>query len=169
VEKSPLSALPLHPTPALPDLDDWLLVLSDGETEIALNRADIRALAHTDVIDRFTCLEGWTTAPLGWRGVRLEELFRRLPTLARGPYLAVSAPDTCSVISTSDLPIESILADTLDGNALPIAHGGPYRMIVPGGVCFESVKWVPRIERCDTASRAGARSRLAPTPPTAKQ
>jgi DMSO/TMAO reductase YedYZ molybdopterin-dependent catalytic subunit len=160
MDGSPLPSLPLHPTPTLPDAEDWTLVLSDGETELAMDRADVQALPHLDVVDSFTCLEGWSTAPIGWRGVPLVELFRRLPALALGPYLAVSAPDTSTIISVSDLPEDGLLADTLNGAPLPAAHGGPYRLIVPGGVCFESVKWVQRIERCDSPSRAGARSRF---------
>jgi DMSO/TMAO reductase YedYZ molybdopterin-dependent catalytic subunit len=154
-----LPNLPQHRIPELPDTDNWTLMLSDGRVEVTLDRASIRGLPHADLVDSFTCLEGWSTAPLSWRGVTLRDLFNFLPSMAAGPYLAISVPDTCTVISVRDLTASALLADALDGADLPTEHGGPYRLVVPGGVCFESVKWVQRIERCDSDQRPGARRR----------
>jgi len=153
------AGLPLHPMPELPDAQSWVLTLADGSREVTLDRAALAALPHVDLVDSFTCLEGWTVGPLAWRGVLLGELLAELPSMAAGPYLAVSAPDTCAVLAVSDLPADCLLAERLNGAPLPSEHGGPYRLIVPGGVCFESVKWVQRIERCDTNERDSARSR----------
>jgi DMSO/TMAO reductase YedYZ molybdopterin-dependent catalytic subunit len=159
MNESMMSSLPIHGMPNVPDPREWLLVLSDGRTEVRLDRAEISALPHADLVDSFACVEGWTTSPLTWRGVRLAELFHLLPGIGSGPYLAVSAPDACAVISVSDLSADSMLADTLNGAPLPREHGAPYRLVIPGGVCFESVKWVQRIERCDTNEHNSARSR----------
>ena len=52
------------------------------------------------------------------------------------PLYLVTAPDT-------------ILADTLDGGALPARHGGPLRLVVPWQLGYKSVKWVVRIEITD--------------------
>jgi hypothetical protein len=40
----------------------------------------------------------------------------------------------------------ALLADELGGTALSVDHGAPWRLIVPGGACYTSVKWVDRLE-----------------------
>jgi DMSO/TMAO reductase YedYZ molybdopterin-dependent catalytic subunit len=40
----------------------------------------------------------------------------------------------------------ALLCDELNGRPLPPAHGAPWRLLVPGGACFTSVKWVDRLE-----------------------
>jgi DMSO/TMAO reductase YedYZ molybdopterin-dependent catalytic subunit len=164
MNESVRGGLPIHPTPELPDQKSWAVTLADGAAEIALDADVFAALPHVDLVDDFTCLEGWSVESLAWRGVRLADLLAKLPSMASGPYLAASAPDTCAVIALSDLAAETILADGLNGAPLPRAHGGPYRLVVPGGVCFESVKWVQRLERCDTDERDTARSRAKRKP-----
>jgi DMSO/TMAO reductase YedYZ molybdopterin-dependent catalytic subunit len=48
------------------------------------------------------------------------------------------------------LPLETatqaLLALELDGRPLPLEHGGPVRLLVRGGDCFTSVKWLDRLE-----------------------
>lgn len=159
MDDSTRTELPLHPRPVLPEAEGWLLTLSDGSGETVLERRMFEELPHVELRDDFSCLEGWSVPGLTWRGVSLAELLSQLPSMLPGPYLAVSAPDTCAVIATDGLPPTTLLADGLDGQALTSDHGGPYRLVVPGGVCFESVKWVQRIERCDSPDRDSARSR----------
>jgi DMSO/TMAO reductase YedYZ molybdopterin-dependent catalytic subunit len=40
----------------------------------------------------------------------------------------------------------ALLAEELNGEPLPVERGAPWRLIVPGGRCFTSVKWVTRLE-----------------------
>lgn len=143
-----LSSLPVHPLPELPDPGRWRVLIGSGAEIIPLDLDAIAALAHTELIDPFTCLEGWTAGPLHWRGVPLSTLLGLLVT--RGPFVAVSAGDFCAVLSLESLPAETLLADSLDGRTLPREHGGPLRLIVPGGVCYQSVKWVQQIELGDS-------------------
>ena len=42
-----------------------------------------------------------------------------------------------------------MLADTLDEQPLPDAHGGPLRLVVPKQLGYKSVKWVVRLEVTD--------------------
>jgi DMSO/TMAO reductase YedYZ molybdopterin-dependent catalytic subunit len=44
---------------------------------------------------------------------------------------------------------QTVLADQLNGEALPPAHGGPLRLVVPDQLAYKSVKWVERIEVTD--------------------
>jgi DMSO/TMAO reductase YedYZ molybdopterin-dependent catalytic subunit len=58
-----------------------------------------------------------------------------------------------------------LLSDTLNGQPLALERGAPWRLVVPGGRCFTSVKWVNHLELADEAGRdAGAlieRARLS--------
>ncbi|MDE3078232.1 MAG: molybdopterin-dependent oxidoreductase, partial [Chloroflexota bacterium] len=61
---------------------------------------------------------------------------------------------------------QALLCDRLNGQALSVEHGAPWRMVVPGAECFNSVKWVTDLELTaepgiSTGERI-ARSRLRP-------
>jgi DMSO/TMAO reductase YedYZ molybdopterin-dependent catalytic subunit len=150
-------SFPVHDMPDLPDPRDWEIVIRNGDYAITLDSEAVARLPHTELVDTFTCLAGWTAGPLRWRGVRLSTALGKLAGTRSG-YLAVSAPDFCSVLPLEDLPEEALLADSLDGHPLPPEHGGPFRLIVPGGVCYQSVKWVQRIEVQDSEAGDTARA-----------
>lgn len=162
-DASDATPLPVHAMPELPGPRDWGLVIRNGDDSITLDVTALARFPHTELVDTFTCLAGWTAGPLHWRGVRLSTVLDKLPGSRTG-YIAVSAPDFCSVLPLEDLPEDALLADALDGRSLPPEHGGPLRLIVPGGVCYQSVKWVQRIEFQDSetgdTARAIARARL---------
>jgi DMSO/TMAO reductase YedYZ molybdopterin-dependent catalytic subunit len=135
--------------PELPDVDGWQLEIRNGKRLASFDAAALARLPHTDLDDTFTCLAGWTAGPLHWRGVRLSAVLDAVGG-ARSGWAAVSAPDFRSVMPLDELPEETLLADSLDGRPLPREHGGPLRLVVPGGVCYRSVKWVQRIELQDS-------------------
>jgi DMSO/TMAO reductase YedYZ molybdopterin-dependent catalytic subunit len=58
----------------------------------------------------------------------------------------------------------AVLAIYLNGRPLEIEHGAPWRLVLPGGSCFTSVKWVERLELAaqpgEQSGRAIARARL---------
>jgi DMSO/TMAO reductase YedYZ molybdopterin-dependent catalytic subunit len=53
----------------------------------------------------------------------------------------------------------ALLALELDGDPLPVEHGGPARLVpaTAGSDCWESVKWVARIELLADAPEDTAR------------
>jgi DMSO/TMAO reductase YedYZ molybdopterin-dependent catalytic subunit len=162
-----LPVLPVHPVPDLPDAAGWSLTLQDGEISCILDQPAVASLLHVDLEDTFTCLEGWSTEPLRWRGVPLDVLLECIGCEATASHVAFVAPDACAVLAFADLPANAILADRLDGAPLPREHGGPYRLVAPGAVCYASVKWVQRIElrtsgEGDTARDHAARRLKSP-------
>jgi DMSO/TMAO reductase YedYZ molybdopterin-dependent catalytic subunit len=42
----------------------------------------------------------------------------------------------------------ALLCDRLAGEPLPLAHGAPWRLLLPNAGCFTSVKWVAQLELC---------------------
>jgi DMSO/TMAO reductase YedYZ molybdopterin-dependent catalytic subunit len=112
--------------------------------------ADLDALANARLTDDFRCEEGWRVDQQAWEGVSLAELLqvvRPLPTAryaqvsAAGYSVAVSlfAPDASGAEGLT--PAQALLADRLNGEVLPEAHGGPCRLVIAGAVCYASVKW----------------------------
>ncbi|MBC8101880.1 MAG: molybdopterin-dependent oxidoreductase, partial [Cytophagales bacterium] len=57
---------------------------------------------------------------------------------------------------TTNLPLEAfteedcLFADTHDGQAIPLEHGGPLRLVIPRLYAWKSAKWVKGIEFRDT-------------------
>ena len=156
-----LTALPVHPAPER-DTGNYALRI-DGlvEAPLALGVEELLALPQLSLRDDFACLEGWVVPELDWRGVRLGtvlDLARPLPGAAwvQASFGEFSIP----------LPIEraadSLLALTLDGAPLEAEHGAPVRLLVPGGECFTSVKWLDHLElRAEPATNRAKEIALA--------
>ncbi|MGB7434882.1 MAG: molybdopterin-dependent oxidoreductase, partial [Candidatus Acidiferrum sp.] len=53
---------------------------------------------------------------------------------------------------TVSFPLEqarrALLAIRFDEGALPPEHGGPVRLVLPGGECFMNIKWLDHLELC---------------------
>ena len=45
-----------------------------------------------------------------------------------------------------DRAAHALLAIKLNESNLPLEHGGPVLLVVPGGECFTSIKWLDHLE-----------------------
>jgi DMSO/TMAO reductase YedYZ molybdopterin-dependent catalytic subunit len=137
---------------------DWRLVV-DGEVQrtFQLNYASLRNLPAVEINKTLECISNFTTkcelAPFGcdlistarWKGVPLRDVLDLAGGLKPGVVsLAVIGADEF----TTALPIEvALAADTLlvygmNGQALPMEHGYPARVLIPGRYGMKSAKWV---------------------------
>ena len=116
--------------------------------------ADLEAFAQAVLTDHFRCEEGWQVDNQRWEGVSLAELLQVVQPLPTARYAEVSAAEYSIAVPllTADAadpegpsPARALLANRLNGTALPEAHGGPCRLIMAGAVCYASVKWVDHI------------------------
>jgi len=107
--------------------------------------ADLAALERVDLADDFVCEAGWSVPRLRWQGVRLSEVLALARTDPSACYVRI-----CSGEYEVPIPLDeanrAVLCDRLNEEPLPVEHGAPWRLIVPGGVCYTSVKWVDRLE-----------------------
>jgi len=139
-----------HPVPAAVDPDGWSLDVSGAvDRPLRLDRSDLASLPAETFEEDFECVEGWIAAGLTWRGVRVAALLERAGPTAGASHALVRAMDgeyACS------FPLErlatAVLATELDGEALPVEHGGPARLVPTesGADCWEQIKWVAEIE-----------------------
>jgi DMSO/TMAO reductase YedYZ molybdopterin-dependent catalytic subunit len=162
-----LESLPVHPVPeaAARAAETPVLVLEGlVERPEAMSFGDVAALQSVAWDGDFACEEGWTVDDLHWQGVALASLIDRARPLASAKFVRVASGDY-----VLPLPIETardaVLCHTLDGKPLTLEQGAPWRLLLPGGVCFTSVKWVDRLEFAETAgdntAESVARARLA--------
>ncbi|MFB6352634.1 MAG: molybdopterin-dependent oxidoreductase, partial [Halobacteriales archaeon] len=147
-----MSSLKRTPVPESVDPDAWRLEI-DGAVEEPLRctRADLETRELDAFTEDFDCLEGWTAPGLAWAGIRVSDLLadaRPRPEARWGLVHGMDGDYACGL--RLDRLADGLLALRLDGEALPVEHGGPARLALPGDSdCWESVKWVSRIELLD--------------------
>jgi DMSO/TMAO reductase YedYZ molybdopterin-dependent catalytic subunit len=128
----------------------YRLRLSGGPREVALSRDDLLALAQHSARLPIACVEGWTTTQT-WTGVRLSELARLAGVPGAGTAF-VRSLQPAGVLSKASLSADAVadpdalLALKANGADLPIDHGYPARIIVPGTPGVHNTKWVASIE-----------------------
>lgn len=112
---------------------------------LELTLADLELMPQQELRDDFKCREGWVVPDLRWRGVLLQTVlgFARPDPEAR--HVQASAGDF-SISLPLDCAADALLAISLNGTNLSFEHGAPVRLVVPGGECFTSIKWLDHLE-----------------------
>lgn len=125
-------------------------------------------IPRVDRVEDFHCLEGWVRPNQSWSGFQLAQLIRLAKPRQNGRFIEVASGDFVAVLSLSDLDeVVALLADTRNGHKLTGSNGGPWRLIVSGAACYDSVKNVDRVTVVADGSGATARklalTRLKPS------
>ena len=116
---------------------------------LRLDRSALTDLPAATVAEDFECREGWVAEDLSWRGIRVEHLLdRAAPTVEDGHVLVRAMDGEYACAFPMDRVADAVLAFELDGDALPVEHGGPARLVPTddGSDCWESVKWVSALD-----------------------
>jgi len=104
----------------------------------------------------------WATGAAGcaiWTGVRIRDLVEHLGGSASDDLAFLTATgsealpdgvDPSQVVVERSVPVEKGLQDCMlvwemNGEPLPLVHGGPVRLLVPGYFGVNNVKWVKRV------------------------
>jgi DMSO/TMAO reductase YedYZ molybdopterin-dependent catalytic subunit len=128
--------------------DDFRLQI-DGlvAQPLELDLAALDPLPRVSFQETFRCEEGWSVEDLGWRGIRLADLLALSQPLVAAKAVRIhSAQEEFVVPLSMDQVQKALLCDSMNGERLSLEHGAPLRLVIMGGVCFTSVKWVRRIE-----------------------
>jgi DMSO/TMAO reductase YedYZ molybdopterin-dependent catalytic subunit len=127
---------------------DWRLRV-DGlvAQPLTLSLSEGDALgAHTHAAD-FVCDEGWMVPNQQWEGVAVAAILGRAGVQPAARFLKVYAADFTVLVPLEEaLRGGALLARRLNGTPLTPVHGAPLRLVAPGRACFDSVKWVDRLE-----------------------
>jgi DMSO/TMAO reductase YedYZ molybdopterin-dependent catalytic subunit len=133
------------------------------EREVTLNFADLLRLPLMEAWVTLTCVSNPVGGPYvgnaKWLGASLASLIRQARPLAGADQLLSTSVDGY----TSGTPLavvldgrNALLAVAMNGQALPIVHGFPARLVVPGLYGYVSAtKWVTDIEVTTFAAAYG--------------
>jgi len=149
-----MTDLQVHDVPAEVDTDEWRLDVTGAVArDLALSRSDLASFDTETFTEDFECVDGWVAADLTWRGVRVGDVLAEADPAADSSHALVAAMDG---EYASSFPLkrlgDAVLAVELDGDPLPVGHGGPARLVPTGDAdCWESVKWVSEVRVTETA------------------
>lgn len=110
-----------------------------------LSAADLDLLPRQRLVERFVCEEGWAVPSLDWEGIPLRAIVAACKPLPEASYAQVRAGSYWVSLAFDDLD-KALLCDRLNGEPLAREHGAPWRLVVSGGACFTSVKWVSALD-----------------------
>ncbi|MHB8620507.1 MAG: molybdopterin-dependent oxidoreductase [Chloroflexota bacterium] len=140
--------LPIHPVPEGVSLSVAGAELSIGGLVArpwSLSATVLDSLPSRELAAPFACEEGWSVPNLLWVGPRLADVVALAEPLLGAAWVRVISGDYAVPIAWADCQ-QAVLARRLNGQWLTVEQGGPWRLIVPGGSCFTSVKWVELLE-----------------------
>ena len=125
-----------------------------GEVDNTLQLSDpLQGLPRVEQRSDFHCVTTWTHRDCMWGGVRFCDFFARVvvPNARPDPQatlVALRAQDGArTAMLLSDLLAPNVLlADTLNGRSLGLAHGAPLRLVAPAHYGYKSIKHLARID-----------------------
>ena len=119
-----------------------------GMESARLDAASLSGLPRHDIVADFHCVAGWSARALRWEGVLLRDAYEMLEPGPDTTHLRACGRDGFrAVLRLEDaLGDDVLIADRLDGDPLPIEHGGPWRLVSAGQYGYKSVKHLSRIE-----------------------
>jgi DMSO/TMAO reductase YedYZ molybdopterin-dependent catalytic subunit len=126
---------------------------------LSLSLAQLMAMPARAQITRHDCVEGWSAIGQ-WRGTPLALILKAAGLSTRARYLVLHCADTLdgmpyyeSIDLVDAFHAQTILAWSMNGQMLPVAHGAPLRLRVERLLGYKHAKYVTRIEA--VASLAG--------------
>src|ERR1700685_726135 len=112
--------------------------------------------SHTQ-ITMLQCEEGWSYIA-EWIGVPLSQVLDSVGVLPQARYVVYFSiePDTWESIDMADaLHPQTFLTYGMNGDELPVGHGGPLRLRVPRQVGYKSVKFLTHLTVTDNLKGFG--------------
>lgn len=143
----------LHVGSAPSDTDDWsITVAGHVHDRIRIPLVDLRSHdAAVDITRDFHCVTTWSRLDVTWTGMPVAPLLEQAgPKESATHALVYGHPAYSTNLALDDLTADGVLlAWAVDGMDLPVAHGGPLRLVVPHLYGWKSVKWVTEIRLVD--------------------
>ena len=136
------------------DAQGWSLAVGGlVDRPLKLSLTDLRALPGASEYVTMECISNNVGGELmstgSFTGVSLADLLTMAGARASGTWVAFTAVDGY----TESIPVslvraspEIIVAYDLDGAPLPVSHGFPARMVIPGHYGMKGPKWLDSIE-----------------------
>ena len=163
-----------HYTPNMKAETYQLEVAGEVNNKLTLNLEDLKKMPATELVSVCECAGNgralyepsivglqWEHGGVGnakWRGVRLADVLKRAGVASSGKYVLFNGGDTPvgkmpdfqrTIPLTKALESTTLLAYEMNGEPLPMSHGFPLRVVVPGWAGDSWVKWLTQITILD--------------------
>lgn len=143
--------------------DPHLRLIGAIPVEQSLQPADLQGLPRIDFTGGMTCNEAGRKPDRHWTGIPLRALMLMSGADPNLHYINVSCGPYGAAVGIERAD-DVLLADLVDGEPITLEQGGPWRLIIPEGRNYDSVKWVDTIEfSLDTPNLASERISQART------
>ena len=140
----------------------WRLAI-DGlvRTPRSWSLAELHAMPQRSQITRHDCVEGWSAIGQ-WAGARLAPLLDAAELLPSARYVVFHCADEIggvpyyeSIDLVDAYHPQTILAHSMNGQALPVAHGAPLRLRVERQLGYKHAKYVMRMQAVESLEDFG--------------
>ena len=111
--------------------------------------ADLAVLSRITQVSDFHCVTTWSIPGVEWQGVRFADFCAEVahPLDGAGTVVFHGRDGYRCALPLADLMADDVLlADTLNGAPLGLAHGGPLRLVAPAHYGYKNVKHLAAIE-----------------------
>jgi DMSO/TMAO reductase YedYZ molybdopterin-dependent catalytic subunit len=118
---------------------------------------DLKSYPSRSHITEIACEEGWSYIA-EWIGVPLSHVLNLVGALPQAKYVVYSSlePDTWDSIDMADaLHPQTFLCYGMNGNDLPVPHGGPLRMRLPRQIGYKNIKFINHLTVTDNLKKFG--------------
>ena len=137
---------------------DWRLSVDGMVAQPAsFSIADLKSYPSRSHITELACEEGWSYIA-EWIGVPLSHVLNLVGILPQARYIVYVSmePDTWDSIDMADaLHPQTFLCYGMNGNDLPVPHGGPLRMRLPRQIGYKNIKFITHLTVTDNLKRFG--------------
>lgn len=130
-------------------------IKGEVEQEIVITEKELGRLARANQTSDFHCVATWSCLQLQWSGYKFRDLYEQIILPQVKPkndanFIILRAQDgyRTNLILEDILSDDVLLADTLNGQRLPIEHGAPLRLVAPAHYGYKNLKHVKQIEFC---------------------
>ena len=166
----------------LDDANAWQLQIEGVKSPTTLRLKELKAMGEVQLPMVLQCSGNgrgffpnkpsgtpWTVGAAGcviWTGVPVRQVIKALGGINKdsrymtgtGGEVLPAGVDANSVVVERSLPLaamkDAILAWDMNGSPIPLAHGGPLRLIVPGYQGVNNIKYLKRLAFTEVESQA---------------
>jgi DMSO/TMAO reductase YedYZ molybdopterin-dependent catalytic subunit len=137
---------------------DWRLAV-DGMVArpASFSLAELKKLPTRSQITHMACEEGWSFIA-EWTGVPLSHVLELVGILPQARYVVYFSidPEWWDSVDMADaLHPQTLVTYGMNGDELPLGHGGPLRLRVPRQLGYKNVKYITRLTVTDNLKLFG--------------
>lgn len=129
-------------------LEAWELRVWGAAEPRRFGWAEMMALPQQAFTIDFHCVTHWSKLDVAWRGVAVTDWLQQVTVQPEAKYLLLHCYGgyTTNLTLADFVREENFFAHELEGQPLPVNHGGPLRLVVPHLYAWKSAKWLCGIE-----------------------